>query len=345
MIDRSETYRSQLDFTLESGEKLATQEIAYRLFGNPKGKVVWICHALTGNQYVEEWWSELVGEGKTFDPSEYLIVCANSLGSCYGSSGPTSLQAEGDYQYFHRFPLVSTRDAARFFELLREHLNINHIHCLIGGSLGCQQALEWSRVLGEKLEKQVLIAGNAFHSAWGTAFNESQRMAIRQDPCWIGNHALAGKEGLKVARSIAMLSYRTASKYNEQALSNQEDPFRDAPAASYQRYQGQKLADRFNAISYYRLTQMMDSHNLLRGYDSAQEAFAPITAESLVIGISSDILFPISEQKYLAEHLKDAHYREIITDFGHDGFLVEYDQLERFLAEFGFERKQKQVAL
>jgi homoserine O-acetyltransferase/O-succinyltransferase len=329
-------FKSQEDFTTESGFTFKGLSIGYHTYGDytpGKSKVIWVCHALTGSSHVFEWWSGIFGQGKLFDPKEYFIVCANALGSSYGSTGPLNLDSTGN-PFYHTFPLITPRDMASAHEVLRKHLGIDKIEVLIGASLGGQQAVEWSILAPSLFERLVLIATNAQHSPYGIAFNESQRMAIFSDPTY-GNGTLDdAKDGLKIARSIAMISYRSYAGYNKTQFEediNKSDDFR---ASSYQRYQGEKLANRFNAYAYVSLSKSMDAHNVGRNRGGVVETLAKITAKTLVIGIDSDGLFPISEQLFLKEKIKGAQFASISSDFGHDGFLVENEQLVEILKDF-----------
>jgi homoserine O-acetyltransferase len=223
---------------------------------------------------------------------------------------------------------------------LREHLGIDKIHIGIGGSVGGHQLLEWVIDEPDLFQYIIPIATNAQHSPWGMAFNASQRWCIENDCTWKNNTPDAGKEGMKVARSLALLSYRHYETYT----STQHGVTADTEllpidkqvtkAESYQRYQGEKLAKRFSAYSYYFLTHTMDKHNVGRGRTSVQAALHAIKAKTLVIGISSDILFPSLEQEFLAAYIPNAQLAIIDSNYGHDGFLLEYDALTRLLEEF-----------
>ncbi|MGV3539395.1 MAG: alpha/beta fold hydrolase, partial [Rufibacter sp.] len=172
------------EFKLESGKSLPGFQLFYTTWGQlneDRSNVVWVCHALTGNAFVQEWWGGLFGEGKTFDPTKHFIVCANSLGSCYGSTGPLSLNPDTGKLYYHTFPTLTNRDVVRAFNLMREYLCLDQIQTLVGGSLGGQHALEWAIEYPDTVRQLIQIASNARQSPWGVAFNESQRMAIEQD--------------------------------------------------------------------------------------------------------------------------------------------------------------------
>ena len=298
-----------------------------------KDNVVWIFHALTGNSDPFDWWSGLVGTGKIIDPARYFIVCVNMPGSCYGSTGPLDYNPRTGEPWFHEFPFFTPRDMARAYHYLRLHLGIERIWLGMGGSMGGQQLLEWATEEPDLFEKIIPMATNAFHSAWGKAFNASQRMCIEADPTWKERHPQAGMEGMKVARSIALLSYR---HYRTYAATQQDDPERleHYRAESYQRYQGEKLAARFNAFSYHALTKGMDAHHLGRSRGSIQEALVSIRAKTLVIGIDTDVLYPPEEQEYIARQIPGGQFALLHSHYGHDAFLVEYEKLGEMIGPF-----------
>lgn len=338
-----QTYKYNKTFRLESEESLQGIELAYTTLGklNTTGdNVIWITHALTANSNPEEWWNGLVGKGKYFNPEKYFIVCANVLGSAYGSTGPLSINPDTGNKYYHNFPQVTIRDIVNGFELLKNHLKIQKIHTLIGGSLGGQQALEWSITNPALIENLILIATNAKHSPWGIAFNESQRLAIKADRSWYSYSDDAGLKGLKAARSFALLSYRNYNTYQ----STQEDNrgvIDDFKASSYQNYQGEKLVNRFNAFSYWVLSKAMDSHDVSRGRGSLQKTLSQIKANTLVVAVNSDLLFPVSESILIADNIKDAELEVIDSLYGHDGFLIETDQLKDLFEKFYLTQKLK----
>lgn len=330
-------------FHLESGNELSGFHLAYTTLGNMnkrKDNVVWIFHALSANSNPTEWWSGMVGEDTFFDPERFFIVCVNMPGSCYGSIGALDVDASTGKPYYHSFPQFTTRDMIEAYKLLKRHLGIEKIYIGIGGSMGGQQLLEWAIEEPFLFEHIVPIATNAQHSPWGMAFNASQRWCIENDCSWKNNNDDAGKEGMKIARSIALLSYRHYETYvttqqgvtaNTEALSIDKQTTK---AESYQHYQGEKLAKRFNAFSYYFLTHVMDKHDVGRGRTSVQAALHSIKAKTLVIGISSDILFPPQEQELLAAYIPNAQLAIINSHYGHDGFLLEYEEITRLLEEF-----------
>jgi homoserine O-acetyltransferase/O-succinyltransferase len=337
----NKTFFYEKPLPLECGEILENLEIAYSTWGNiqydTKGhptNVVWICHALTANSNAAEWWPGMVGEGKLFDPQKYFIVCANMLGSCYGTSNALSVNPKTEKPYYHDFPLITVRDMVASLDILRNHLNINKIYLCTGGSMGGQQALEWAIVQPNLIENLVLMASNAKHSPWGIAFNESQRMAIVNDPTWKEKSPTAGLEGMKTARSLALLSYRNYDAYQITQPETDENKLDDFKASSYQQYQGEKLAKRFHAFSYWTLSKAMDSHNIARNRGTIEQALKGVKSETLVLGIKTDILFPIEEQKLMAEHIPHAVFEEIDSAYGHDGFLIENEKITQALKKF-----------
>lgn len=320
-------------FRLESGAYLPGFRLAYTTHGrlnDQRDNVVWVIHALTANANLLEWWPGVVGSGCPIDTDRYFVVCANTLGSHYGSTGPLDIHPESGKAWLHDFPVLTIRDMAASLSLLRKHLNIRKIRMLAGASMGGQQALEWAISEPEVFDRLLLIATNARHSAWGIAFNESQRMAIENDPTWLRGTPEDGLQGMKTARSIALLSYRTYAGYVENQTDSDET-FRDFRAGSYQRYQGDKLAKRFNAYSYYRLSQAMDSHHVGRGRGGIEAALSRIQAQTHILGIRSDLLFPFEEQKLLAKHIPGARLYEIDSALGHDGFLTESEQVGKVI--------------
>jgi homoserine O-acetyltransferase len=280
------------------------------------------------------WWPGLVGEGLFYNPEEYFIICANVLGSCYGTSGPLEINPETNEPYYLSFPFVTIRDMVAAHEILRRELGIEKIHTCVGGSVGGQQALEWSIMQPEVIKNLILMASNAVHSPWGIAFNEAQRMAIKADATWNEKSPEAGQKGMGAARALALLSYRSYETYKKTQSEEGCEKTTDFKAISYQQYQAEKLIKRFNCHSYLYLSQAMDSHNVGRGRENIEKALSTIKSKTLIIGISSDILFPPSEQKFLELHIENAIYREIDSLYGHDGFLIETVKIAEIIKAF-----------
>ena len=326
------------EFRLENGGMIKGLTIAYHTFGkrrSDRNQVVWVCHALTANSDVADWWPCTVEKGKFLDPGKYFTVCANIVGSHYGTTGPLDLNPETGKPYYDTFPFITVRDMVRAHMLLAEALGITHVKAVIGSSIGGFQAMEWAIMKPDFIDRLGLIATAARSQPWTIALNESQRMAIEVDPTYEQNDPDAGKNGMRVSRSIGLLSYRGVSAYN---MTQQENDnlykltgFR---AATYQQYQGDKLGRRFNAYSYYRLTQAFDSHNVGRFRGGIEKALEKIKAKTRIIGITSDIILPVSEQIFLYRHIPDSELFLINSDFGHDGFLVEHEKLNELLKPF-----------
>lgn len=326
-------YHYDSRFCFEGGGSIEDLKVVYHTSEKPWSdgdtrKVIWICHALTANSDAEDWWPELVGPGKLFDTEKYFVICANMLGSAYGSSGPMSVKKSTGKPYYLDFPRITVRDIVKANSLVRQHLGIERIDLLVGGSIGGFQALEWAIIEPEVISKAVFIACSPRVTPWLTAWNESQRMALEADPTFRKcESSEGGRKGLECARSIALISYRSYEGYNATQSEDNDDCLFADKAGSYQRYQGRKLADRFDAYSYYYLTLSADSNNVGRNRGGVSTALGQIQAESVVIGIDSDKLFPVNEQRFIADNIPGAIYREISSKFGHDGFLLENKQL------------------
>lgn len=331
------TFHYNQPFELESGKTLPGFQLRYTTLGRlnaTRTNIVWVCHALTGSSDFTSWWNTLFTGDSPFDPEHHFIICANMLGGCYGSTGPLSINLATGKPFYHGFPTLTNRDVVKSFDLLRQHLEIAHVHTLIGASLGGQQALEWAIDKPGVFEHFIAIATNAFHSPWGIAFNEAQRLAIEADATWQEDDARAGLNGLKAARAMGMLSYRHYTGFAQSQSEKSTNVLDDFRAATYQRYQGEKLAKRFNAFTYWLLSKMMDSHHIGRGKESVEEALRTIKAKTFVIGIDSDILFPPEEQAFLANHIAGAQFKTLSSAYGHDGFLVEYPTFKQLIKEF-----------
>lgn len=318
------TYTHSEIFVLESGRELPELKIAYHTFGewNPeKSKVVWVFHALSANSDVMEWWPGLFGEDCFFNSKEYFIVCANTIGSPYGSSKPESFD----------FPEFTVRDVVNAHFLLAEELGISNVHVAIGGSFGGNQALEFAHSFKGSVEHLILIASCSRESAWGIAIHEAQRLAMLADTT-IGNPN-GGLSGMKAARAIGMLTYRTSQLFVLQQTDDNEKQ-KEFKASSYINYQGEKFVNRFDALCYFYLTKCLDSHNIGRGRGGEAMALSNIKPKTLVIGIDSDVLIPTSQQKFMSENIPHAQYLEITSSYGHDGFLIETKQLTQYISNF-----------
>jgi homoserine O-acetyltransferase/O-succinyltransferase len=333
-------------FPLEGGSVLPEFTLCYHTYGQlntAKDNVIWICHALTASSDVESWWPELVGDGLTFDTRNYFVVCVNIIGSCYGSTGPLSLNPSTNKPYYHDFPFITIRDMVGTYQLLAQHLGIQKIQLLVGGSMGGYQALEWTISQPELIEQLFLLVTSARESSWRIAIHTAQRMAIEADGTFQESHEKAGEKGLRAARAIGMLTYRNPHIYEDRQRDEDTNKLDHFKASSYIEYQGQKLAKRFNAYSYWVLTKAMDTHNLARGRDKTlEQMLASIAQRTLIIGIETDILCPIHEQQYLADHMPDAELVAIHSEYGHDGFLTEKKHIEDLLSRWLKQDNEKQ---
>lgn len=321
-------------FPLENGQSLPALTIAYHTYGTltANSKVVWICHALTANSEVADWWPGVVGQDCVINPDEYFIVCANILGSCYGTTGPVSINPATGQPWYHQFPLITIRDMVQAHILLRQHLGINSIYLLMGGSMGGYQAMEWSVQEKEVIQRLFLLATSPTESAWGIAIHATQRLAIEADSTWKEASPQAGQKGLKAARAIGMLTYRNYGIMVQKQTDPDTEKLDDYRAASYINYQGDKLVKRFNAYSYWSLTKAMDTHHLGRGRGGdVEKLLQGIPQQTLLIGISSDILCPLEEQRHMKAHLPNATLVEIDSAYGHDGFMVEAGKISQCL--------------
>lgn len=331
-------FTSDKPFLLESGAVIPRLKIAYHTYGRlnaRKDNAIWVCHALTANSDVADWWPHTVTEGGFLDPSKHFIVCANIPGSCYGSTGPLSVNPATGKPYYGEFPRLTMRDIVNALILLADALGLKSIDTLVGSSVGGFQATEWATKEPDRFRRIVLIATAPKASPWAIAINETQRMAIEADPTFGDPSPEAGSKGLAAARAIGLLTYRGPDGYNM----TQQDPVSDtAPdshrACTYQRHQGDKLCRRFNAYSYMSILDAFDTHDTGRARGGVRNALAAVKARTLTVGISSDIIFPPEEMRSLAAMISGAEYVEIDSRFGHDGFLVEHETLNRILNRF-----------
>lgn len=327
-------YHSHQPFLLESGETLPALTIAYQTWGTlneNRDNVIWVCHALTANANAREWWPNLIGEGLAFDTGKYFVVCANILGSCYGTTGPLHTDPLTGKPYLHRFPFITIRDMVQAHRLLCTSLDIRSIYLLAGGSMGGYQTLEWAVMQPEFVKHLFVITTSAKESAWGIAIHTAQRMAIENDSTWLHHSLSGGKDGLKVARAIGMLTYRSYESFVKTQTDNNHEKVDQFKASSYIKYQGEKLANRFSAHSYWLLSKALDSHNLARGRGEMPDVLKSIRAKTLVMGITSDLLCPIQELQFLSRHIPGASLVAIDSLYGHDGFLVETEAITQHL--------------
>jgi len=333
-----ELYNYNESFELENGDILTKLAIAYHTYGElnrDKSNVVWICHALTANSNAAAWWPGVAGGNGFIDPSKYFIVCANILGSCYGTTGPLTIDPFTRQPYFSSFPMITIRDMVKAHVILRKHLDIDKIHLLMGGSMGGYQALEWCAMENDVIDNLFLVGTSATESAWGIAVHTSQRLAIEADATWRFHNEDAGQKGLKAARAIGVITYRNYGILVEKQTDPDSEKLDNYRASSYINYQGDKLVNRFNAYSYWLLTKSMDSHHLGRGRGGKTEpVLKNFKQKTLIMGIDSDILCPLHEQEFLAENIPNSTLVKIDSPYGHDGFITEAAKISKALSEW-----------
>lgn len=351
---------------LQRGGILGPVTVAYETWGtlNIAGdNAILITHALTGNSHAHDvhdpenaraaWWNPLIGPGKYFDTSRYFVICSNIIGSCSGSTGPSSKNPLTNRPYGMRFPVITIRDMVRAQCLLIKHLGVQQIAMVAGGSIGGQQALEWAVTYPQLVDKVVVIAASAAVSAQVIAFNEVARQAIMADPAWLCGDYVPGQGpsmGLAIARMLAMITYQSEESMEARFArkSVQREPA-TAPTFSpelggrfdvenYLYYQGDRLAHRFDANSYLYISRAMDLYDVSDGYLSLEDALQRIRSKMLFVGIRSDFLFPASHVRWLAERVQmvggNAQYVELDSPHGHDAFLKEWPQLTEAFRQF-----------
>lgn len=319
--------RIEQPFGLEAGGVLPELHLAYRTWGRlapTRDNAVLVCHALTGSADVDLWWPGVLGPGRALDPARDFVVCSNVLGSCYGSTGPGSIDPGSATAWGERFPEVTVRDMVRAQALLLDRLGVRRLALVLGGSLGGMQVLEWGISYPERVAAMAPIATAGRTSAWCMAFSEAQRAALEA--------AVDEGRGLAVARMIAMCSYRSPGELGERF--GRQASGGGFAVQGYLRHQGEKLAARFEPASYRVLLRAMDTHDVSRGRGNYEEVLRRIEVPALVISIDSDALFPPAEQEELARLLPCAELATLASTHGHDAFLVDANAVNEALAAF-----------
>ena len=326
--------RQELHMTLplEAGGILPSARVVYHTSQarwDGKMPVIWVCHALTANSDPEDWWPEMVGPGKALDTEKNFIVCVNMLGSAYGSEGPAQVNPETGKLWLLDFPKVTVRDMVEASVEVRKHLGISHIDLIIGSSIGGFQAIEWAIREPDRIRRCIFMATAPRISPYFSATIEAQRMALEADQTFREARDLSGgAAGLKCARAQGLVTYRCFEGYALTQSEQDPDTLFASRAASYERYQGEKLVRRnFDAYSYFTLCNALDSHNVGRGRGGVEKALSGIRARTTVVSIDTDALFPPSEAAVWARYIPGADYLEITSRFGHDGFLLETAKL------------------
>jgi homoserine O-acetyltransferase len=326
-------------FQLQNGEVIENVSIAYRTWGdlaNADERAILICHALTGSADADTWWPGIIGENKAFDPAVDFIICANILGSCYGTTGPVSLKPGGDKRYLADFPRITIRDMVNLQRLLLDELGVDKLALVTGPSLGGMQALEWVVTYPEKVGSIVPIGVGAQHSAWCIGVSEAQRAAIEADPNWNNGYysdEQTPDKGLAAARMMAVCTYRSWQSFDTRFGRDRSDD-QIYQVQTYLRHQGKKINERFDANTYVTLTHAMHSHDLAAGRGALADVLQRIEQPALVVSVSTDALYPPHEQAGLAESLPNSEYEILDSEHGHDGFLIETTNLSDMIAAF-----------
>lgn len=322
-------------FHLERGGTLREVTVEVRTWGRHRANATLVCHALTGDANADDWWSGLFARGRILDPVDRFVVSMNVLGSCYGTTGPTSIPPGELTPYAGAFPRITIRDMVNIQHLVLDQLGVRRLDLVLGGSMGGMQALEWAVMFPEMVDTIVPIAVGASQSAWAIGLSETQRHAITTDPAYKnGDYSpdAPPADGLATARMIAMLTYRShasfATRFGREA---DGDGF---TAQAYLRYQGRKLVDRFDANTYLTLLDAMDSHDIGRGRGPREAILRRITARTLLVGVSTDVLYPVSEVREAARCIPGARFAILDDPNGHDTFLIDVESIDDLVGRF-----------
>jgi len=340
-------WRCETPMALELGQTLPEYTLGYRSWGRlsaQRDNAVIVCHALTGSANADEWWQPLFGAGKAIDPERDFIVCSNALGSCYGSTGPASPHPDGGH-WGARFPKLTIRDQVRAQMALADALGIRRIKLVIGGSMGGLQTLEWALLDPKRVESIAVIAASARHSAWCISWSEAQRLSLRADPKFRDGHYPLDDTpdaGLGAARAIAMATYRSPSSLDDRygradgatVFKGQAKRPDDFAVRGWMQHHAENFVRRFDANCYVALIDAMDQHDVGRGRGGVGAALAGLRQPALIVAVSSDGLYPPSEQELLYESIPNARYLQIDSANGHDGFLIDAAAMERSIAQF-----------
>lgn len=332
------TYTPAQTLRLDCGVQMRGATVGWQSWGllnAARDNVIWVCHALTASSDVQSWWPGAFGPGRVLDPERYFIVCANVLGGCYGSAGPTSIDPDRGVPYAGDFPPVSVGDLVEHQRLLADHLQIRGIQLVIGASMGGFQVLEWARREPQRVKRIALIATSWRQPAQALAQGRLQCEFIRRDAKFLGGHYAADaapNEGLALARQLGHLTYRSAEELDRR-FGRERRADGQFQVLSYLDHQGAKLVQRFDANSYLRLTEAMNAYDLAAA-QSPEQALGAIAQPALVLSLDSDQLYYPSEQARLAEGLRHGRLVTIETAYGHDGFLVDAAKIDPLLSAF-----------
>lgn len=350
-----ELFNDQNPLVLESSAKLAPVHVAYETYGslNAGGtNAILICHALTANAHAAGkhsqfdktpgWWDSLIGPGRAFDTDRYFVVCPNILGSCYGTTGPTSLNPSTGELYRLEFPQFTVRDIVKVQKQLLDFLGIQRLAAISGSSLGGMQVLEWPLMYPEFCSTIIPISTAARQSAWCIALNTAARTAITGDPAWNdGAYERQPAHGLALARMIGMISYRSAAefemRFGRDRLKPDEsifDPANPYQMETYLQYQGEKLVSRFDANTYLYLSRAMDLHDVTRGRGCLEKVLQQISCPVCCIGFSTDVRYPVNDQQEIVNHIPNAQLHILESIHGHDAFLIEFEAMTKVIRSF-----------
>jgi homoserine O-acetyltransferase len=349
-------------FTFRGGQVLPGFSLRYETYGElnaARDNAIVVCHALSGDHHCAGWhspadrkpgwWNNLIGPGKAVDTRRFFVVCANVLGGCQGSTGPSSLNPATGRPYGAAFPPVTIPDMVRAQRRLLDHLGVAAVHAVIGGSMGGMLALQFAIEYPRLVRRVLAMATTGRESAQAIAFNEVGRQAIMQDPAWNrGDYALGEgpRVGLAIARMMAHITYLSDASMDRKFGRRKRRAADTEPSAfdvqfeveGYLRHQGQSFINRFDANTYLYITRALDQFDLEEAAGSLEAAFAPVEAETLIVGFTSDWLFPPEQNRALALALlragKRASYAELATDLGHDSFLLESEELYALVRGF-----------
>jgi homoserine O-acetyltransferase len=346
---------------LECGRTLGPITLAYETYGQlnaAKDNAILILHALSGDAHVAGrhsprdkqpgWWDIMVGPGKGFDTEKYFVICSNVIGGCKGSTGPSTPDPRTGRPYGLSFPIVTIRDMVNTQKVLIDHLGIDQLLCVVGGSMGGMQVLQWVVSFPDRVRLAIPIATTSKLSAQAIAFNEVGRQAIQSDPDWKGGDYYGKtipRRGLAIARMIGHITYLSDRSMHQKFGRKLQDKseygynlLTDFEVESYLRYKGDHFVKRFDANSYLYISKAMDYFDLTQTNGSLEQVFAGARAKFLVISFSSDWLFPSYQSKEIVTALRRSHayviYTEIQTDYGHDAFLLESKQLTSLITNF-----------
>ncbi len=347
---------------LDNGSELGPITVAYETYGQlnaAKDNVLLVEHALTANAHAAGrhnsddkypgWWDVMIGPGRAYDTDKYFVVCSNILGSCYGTTGPASVNPETGKEYGQTFPVVTIRDMVRVQKSLIDHLGIKGIKCVIGGSMGGMQAIEWALLYPDIVESIALIASGANSNPQSIAIHKVGVRAIIDDPNWNGGHYYGRKlprSGLAIARMIGHITYLNHGWLWEKFGRKHSDPENmkkrldsKFDIENYLEYQGEKFVDRFDANSYIYVMRAIDIYDAAESYPSLEDSLSRIKCKKVFVSsFTSDWLFPTYQSKEIVDALTangvDLDYYDIDSPYGHDSFLLEYQELTVYLTKF-----------